>query len=366
MATKTNTEINGKKYYRIRRKVELADGSTVQKNFYGASKTDAEKQFRRFIEEQAQLRVVRQNQYELATVGDRAEEYVTNVLSVSQKYAKGTIDLYRSAYKNYVKSSSLADIPLKDIKAMDIQRFYNSLDVSQQTLKRVNKFMKAFWKWLVLNDYAPDVISAVELPKKADNSRHEDIVVWSDEDIKAILASLGDHRLRFLVYVLLYTGMRISEVLGLKYSDIRDNIIHVERQYYLGELKLPKFDSRRQIPMHRILIDEFRIHEEWHRKEMSLQKYDTEFVFTTRSGKLYDASNVRTALSRFYKANGIKPNHIHAYRATFCTNLCRCDVPLEVASKLLGHKSLEVTARHYALVRPDTISDAIEMFDYKI
>ncbi len=44
---------------------------------------------------------------------------------------------------------------------------------------------------------------------------------------------------------------------------------------------------------------------------------------------------------------------------TFCTELCRAGVPLEVASKLMGHKSIEVTARHYALVKADVQAEAI-------
>lgn len=57
--------------------------------------------------------------------------------------------------------------------------------------------------------------------------------------------------------------------------------------------------------------------------------------------------------------NNIEAKKLHAYRATFCTELCRAGVPLEVASKLMGHKSIEVTARHYALVKRDVQIDAI-------
>ena len=80
---------------------------------------------------------------------------------------------------------------------------------------------------------------------------------------------------------------------------------------------------------------------------------------------LYHQSSVRKALKRFYANRGIPYKKIHAYRATFCTQMCRCGVPLEVTSKLLGHKSLEVTATFYALVRKDTQKDAIEKLNYR-
>ena len=159
--------------------------------------------------------------------------------------------------------------------------------------------------------------------------------------------------------------MRISEVLGLKYSDIEDDVIHVERQYYLKEIKEPKFGSKRIVPLHAKLKEQLPIHKAWHEEEMKKRGYETDFVFTTTNGRLYDRSSVRKALKRFYDANNIPYHHIHAFRATFCTQMCRCDIPLEIASKILGHKSLDVTAQHYALVKKDTMADAIARFSYR-
>lgn len=368
MATKTNYETNGSTYFRIRHKVELADGSTKIKAFYGASKKDAEDKYKKFLEEQAKLKYFSVMEKDNATLGARMEEYVINVLSVSQKYSKGTRTTYMGAWRNHIKDAPIAKMIAADVKPLDIQKFYNSLSVSQQTLKRVHKFMKAFWRWMVLNSFASPVMEAVEIPKKEDNSRHDGIVVWTDEEIYQIQNALErkPHRLAFMIYMLLYTGMRISEILGLRYDDIKDDHIYVNRQYYLGELKDPKFGSSRILPLHSVLKRQLPIHMAWHMEEAKDRGYETDFIFTTKEGRLYDRSSVRKALSRFYEANNIPYKHIHAYRATFCTNMCRCDVPLEIASKLLGHKSLEVTASHYALVRQDSLDDAMERFEYII
>lgn len=366
MATKTNTSINGKDYYRIRRTI---DG--VQKSFYGSSKGDAEKKLKRYLEELAEEKASRKASYDSSTIGDRAEEYVENVLKVSQRYTKGTINRYVGEYERHIKGSSLADMKVKDISASDVQQFYNSLDVSQHGIKELNKFMSGFFKWMQRNGYCDNFLPAVEIPKKEDTSRHEEIVIWEDDEIARILSAMdacekpqNRHRQYFLVYLLLYSGVRISEALGLKYSDIKDGIIHIDRQYYLGELKEPKWGSKRQIPMHEELKRAYEIHREWHQQEMETNGYETEFVFTTSNGRLYHQASVRKALERFYKSNSIPYKHIHAYRATFCTQMCRCGVPLEVTSKLMGHKSLEVTAAHYALVRQDSMVNAISLLEY--
>jgi site-specific recombinase XerD len=368
MATKTNTKINGKDYFRIRRTI---DG--VQKSFYGKSKGDAERKYKEYLEQISREKYEEQTAHDNATFGERAEEFAVNVLSVSQKYAKGTISAYLSAYRLHIKDSDLSKMKLKDVRASDIQKFYNELDVSMHKIKEIHKFMSAFYKWLVLNNYSVNVLVAVEIPRKEDTTRHDDIIVWEDDEIRKILDALNAlesrqnrHRQHFMLYMLLYTGMRISEVLGLKYSDIYDGIIHVDRQYYLEEIKPPKWNSRRQIPMHHVLIEELEAHRAWHEDEMKRNGYSTDFVFTTSTGELYYQASVRKALKRFYKKYDITYKHIHAYRATFCTNLCRCGVSLEVASKLMGHKSMEVTAAHYALVKTDSLQDAINAFDYKI
>lgn len=368
MATKTNTSINGREYYRIRRTI---DG--VQKSFYGRSKGDAERKYKEYLEDLAESKHKRKSEAVDATFGEKAEEYIANSLSVSQRYAKGTINRYIGEYERHIKGTALADTRLKDVRSSTIQEFYNSLDISQHSIKELNKFMSGFSKWMVRNNYCDDIMSAVEIPKKKDTSRHDEIIVWEDDEIERILSAMNApvkpqnrHRQFFLVYLLLYTGVRISEALALSYSNIIDNIIHIEKQYYLGELKEPKWGSKRQIPMHDELKKAFEIHKAWHQGEMKKKGYETDFVFTTSTGQLYHQASVRKAMKRFYDAHDIPYKHLHAYRATFCTQMCRCGVPLEVTSKLMGHKSLEVTAAHYALVRQDSMQDAIDRLSYKI
>ena len=369
MATKKNTSINGKEYYRLRRTI---DGKV--KAFYGTSKHDAERKYREYLEQLAREKYAKEQKKDTDTFGEVAEIYIENILRVSQKYANGTKARYEHGYKAHVKDTDLDKMILSRIKPIDIQMFYNRLDVSKQTLGNLNKFMVGFCKWAVLNGYCDDFMGAVEIPQKPDNKRHEGIVVWEQDEIRQILTAseMGAEplsvpvRQAFMVRVMIYTGARISEVLSLRYSDFENGMANIERQCYAGELKPPKYNSARQIPMHEELKRTLPIHKAWHQQEMKQNGYKTDFVFTTPTGKLYQPANVRKALRKFYEENGIPYKHPHAYRATFCTQLCRCGVPLEVASALLGHKSMEVTAKHYALVKTDTKEDAISKLTYEI
>ena len=107
MATKTNTEINGQKYYRIRRTVgyEIVDGvrRPIIKNFYGSSKTDAEKMYDDYKDEQMRVKYEGEQLLSTASLHMRAAEYIKNALEVSDKYAANTKKKYKNCYYNHIE-----------------------------------------------------------------------------------------------------------------------------------------------------------------------------------------------------------------------------------------------------------------------
>ncbi len=369
MATKKNTAIKyGDKeynYFRITRTVghEWKDGKKIpiKKQFVGISKGNAEQKFREYQEEQLRKKYEKEHaatEAQLKPFGEYAEEYTYEVF-MNSTYAKGTKRRYEQSYRVHIKGSWITSLPICEVDAKTIQDFYMWLPVSKQNLKSINKWMSAFYKWLTLNKVSGNVLSAVTMPEKYDNRKKDEIIVWEPNEIHTILTSSGRHRLRFMMFLMNYCGLRISECLGLKYSDIRSGFVHVDRQYYQGDIVPPKHDSYRKIPIHPELEKAMLIHKERFESEARRNKYKTEFVFTSDSGELLEYGNVRRSLNRYYDRIGVPGKSPHTYRATFCTELCRASVSLEVASKLMGHKSIEVTAKHYALVKQDVQIEAI-------
>lgn len=367
MATKKNTTVksqDGKtyEYFRITRTVghEWKNGKKVpiKKQFTGTSKGNAEKKYKEYLEEQhKQKEVITDN---TKPIGTLMQYYADNILSVDQKYAHGTKIRYLSSYNVHIKDAQFTEIQASLIQASDIQKFYNNLDVTMSVIKGVHKFMVAFFKWASRAEKIRNVMPSVILPTKKENKRHEEIVVWTDDELEKITASLENNRLKFFVILEIYTGLRISELISVKYKDIDDNQLHVQRQYYKGEICNPKYDSKRYIPLHPRVIEELYKHKQWHGKEMEENGYKTDYIFTSRNGKLLDDKNIRRALKRMYANNNIPYKHFHAYRATFCTNLCFSGAPIEAAAKLMGHKSVEVTAKYYTFVSKSTMQSAID------
>ena len=170
MATKTNTTINGNKYYRITRTIGHRydqDGQRrpVTKQFYGPSKRAAEQAFEKWKEDQ-RLQRERKN-LNRTSFGQLAELYSNEVLAVSGKYAQGTIERYQSAYRNWIKTDpALCSIPICDLTAMDLQLFFNRANCTQSNIAQTHQFLFGMFKWLVLQGICTNLLSAVEIPKK--------------------------------------------------------------------------------------------------------------------------------------------------------------------------------------------------------
>lgn len=365
MATKTNFEVNGRKYFKITRTIghEIVDGKTkpIKKVFYGTSKTQAEKKYQEWLIEQEQLKsqAVDSNK----PLGTVIEYYIDNVFSPSRDYEESTKERYVGAYRRFQKNDGtrLLLTPIQSVTSSDIQTAYNRFDTKQSSLNSLNSFLGGFFRWGVMSRYCNDVLSPVAIPKKPKTVRSDDIEVWTDDELELIDQITVGNRIRLMTFIGRYAGLRVSEVLGLKYSDFTEDTIKVRRQDYRGDLKAPKYNSVRDIPLHPRLKEEFEIHRKWHEQEMKKVGYKTDFLFTTNLGTRYDDSGIRKRFRKLYAANDMENKKFHAFRHTFCTNLCRAGVPIQVASKLMGHKSVEVTAKFYTLVEKDEQRNAIAL-----
>ena len=348
MAKNTTIKRNGKEYnyFRITRTVghKYKEGRKVpiKKQFVGSSERDAERKYKEWLLKHEEETVLDSNK----TFGSLAEFYTDNILSVNIKYSVGTRDQYTKAYERYVKDSNLKDLPMSVIKAEDIQKFYNDLNVSHSVIVMVHKFMRGFMLWQSRNNYGKYLLDSVIIPEKPVIKNQNGIITWTDEELEKILSSEPDYVLLPLVTTALYTGLRISELIGLKYEDVYDDTIHVNRQYYRGTWCPPKGNKTRMVPVHEKIRD--------------IVSFANEgLIFKSASGTPLDPKNINRSLDRYYGRIGIPHKKFHAYRATFITNLCRKGVPIQIVSKLAGHENINVTAKYYAAVDIKTMKQAV-------
>lgn len=118
--------------------------------------------------------------------------------------------------------------------------------------------------------------------------------------------------------------------------------------------------SYRSIPLTKSTIQEIEAHKAWQRREMMEKGYRTEYLFTTSTGAWYLRRNVKKALDRLCKREGLPHHKFHAFRHTFGTNLSRAGVPIEEVSELMGHSRIETTAKYYINIDADRKREAVE------
>ena len=370
MAKKTNCKVNGNEYYRIYRKVGMKLNSEDiwvddRKAFYGTSKKDAESKYAEYMS--------RKNigSVEGTCIGALMDQWIETTFKQCD-LKDSTKRNYISAYKTHFRHTELAGTALCDIRPMTLQDFYNNCDIAHGTLISINNLLKRFFNYVELTGLGRDITRSVVVPKKQKNEAEEfeHVDVWDDADLKKVIDSLEGHRLRLLVVLAVNTGARISELLALTYSDIKDDMLYITKQLKdesnrnsdneQNYTTTKTYSSNRVIPLSDKVLNEITIHRLNHRKEMMENNYRTDNIFTTATGNHYYRKNISLALSRLYKRIGV-PHHVfHSFRHTFGTNLSRAGVPIEETSKLMGHSSINVTAKYYINIDAKRKKNAVE------
>ena len=380
-------EKDGTKYYRISRTIgkklnENGFEVPVRREFTARTKKEATQKYEEYLENRASD-INNANVY----FGITADAWINDFFIPDDSLKGSTKAQYLSSWNRFIKTAEFYNYPLKEVTSKVIQRRYNELyeqGESSNAIRYANLLMKKFFKYIDTECLGRNITASLSVPKGNVQKKSQEIIVWEDEEISKILGSLdqADPRFRFRLLIVLayYTGCRIGEILGLTYDDIQDGTLSVNKQHARdldfdenGKIKakydisLPKTaNSIRKIPLHKRVLSELRIHKRWHLKEQLNKGYRTNYLFTTDSGKLYDPSNVRTALNRYYRKIGVEEKNIHAYRHTFGTNLCRQGVPIQTASKLLGHDDISTTAKYYVNISADEKARAIDKLEVNL
>ena len=320
-----------------------------------------------------------------ATINDTFDRY----MAVKYELRESTRSNYNYMYDHFVRDE-FGRKRLVDIKYSDILQFYNYLlnekNVALCTLDSVHCLLHPTFQLAVRDDIIrknPTDGVIKEILKQCGKNKGVRRALTVEQQ-RAFMDYIANHPVYYhwwpLVTVLLGTGCRIGECLGLRWEDLdfENKVISINHSlvYYPVDgsknstlrVSSPKTDAGiRNIPMLDVVRDAFELErEEQQETGFNEQVIDgmSGFVFKNRFGCAHNPQTVNDAIKRIVanynseerlaakkekRQEVILPNFsCHVLRHTFATRLCEVETNLKVIQYVMGHKNIETTMDIYA------------------
>lgn len=309
-----------------------------------------------------------------------ADYYYTWLMDKKPSYKATSFKDYETIYRLYIKGRPIGKARLKKLSQTDLKRQYRDLmneGITPQTIHRINTKLKACLNTAIREEVIiKNPCSLVELPKITKIKKRE---VLTAEEQASFIEAIQGHKLELLYIVALATGMRLGEILGLKwkYIDFTNNTIEVyntiQRIFVFDDnmkkkLKTieqtPKTENgTRVIPLPVSLIPKLKEHRkrQLENKLKYGQSYNiSDYVFTDEMGRIIDNKKPNRNLQSILKTLGIEPIKFHGLRKTYATRLFENGVPPKTVQTLLGHADIQTTLNIYTEVMDTEKQKAVD------
>lgn len=295
------------------------------------------------------------------------EHLFTNVKS---SVSLGTFERYMSLYSTHVKDSEIGKINVKSILRSDLQKFLNSKsNKSKKSLIMLKFLLTQSFNYAISNHLIRiNPMDGVKLPLS--KYKPKDIEVLTLDEQSSYVKVASDSFYTMLFTVELNTGMRVGEIIALKWEnvDLQNGLIKVRESsrlvkeyddYGKGEDRLitkdPKTEAgKRDIPIHKDIINNLK---KFKLKNGACEK---DYVFVNTKGNQIKYDSIAKAHNLICEKAKIRNITFHCLRHTFATRLIEQGIDYKTVSLLLGHTDIKTTLNLYAHSTNDTKKDAID------
>lgn len=252
-------------------------------------------------------------------------------------YSNDLDKLYQYADSQLIKKSP-KDYSLGDLRAFIM--WVNELGMIPSTQARIISGIKAFYKYLLMEDYiTADPSALLEVPKI---TRKLPDTLSIDEINKLIgaidLSRPEGPRNKAMLEVLYGCGLRVSELTELKLSNL----------YLDPDVEFIKVTGKgskeRLVPIGGEAIKALRIWIDLVRVHVPIQRGEEDLVFLNRRGKRLSRVHVFTMIKQLAEMTGLGKNiSPHTFRHSFATHLVEGGADLRAVQEMLGHESITTT-----------------------
>ena len=262
-------------------------------------------------------------------------------LKVERSLADNSVNAYIRDIRKLADFCSKIKINELNISLNEIREFIadlNSKNISARSQARIISGVKAFFKYLIIEDYITnDPTMLIENPKIGLKLPE----VLSVDEIELIISSIDlsnkqGERNRAILETLYSCGLRVTELINLKISNInfKEGYIKVIGKGDKERLTPIGSNALKYISMY---VNEVRIHQK-------ISKNHEDFVFLNNRGSKLSRVMIFTLIKRIVDKVGIKKKvSPHTFRHSFATHLIEGGADLRAVQEMLGHESITTT-----------------------
>ncbi|MDF0708672.1 site-specific tyrosine recombinase XerD [Flagellimonas okinawensis] len=248
-----------------------------------------------------------------------------------------TMDLEKLA--NYLEEQTIEEKPM-EISRETVQQFIYDIAkiVSPRTQARIISGLRGFFTYLVFEDYREDnPMDLIETPKIG--RKLPDTL--SEQEIDLLITAIDlskpeGERNRAILETLYGCGLRVSELINLKLSDLYFNEDFIK--------VTGKGNKQRFVPISGVNQKYIDIYRKEVRVHLPIKKEHEDYVFLNRRGKQLTRAMIFTIVKRLAETIGLDKNiSPHTFRHSFATHLLENGADLRAIQQMLGHESITTT-----------------------
>ncbi len=276
-------------------------------------------------------------------------------------YEKGLSPKSVEAYLHDVQllADFLGDDKIADATFEELQKFLKHLyesDFNARSQARIVSGIRAFYRYLIYASVREDDPTELLDAPKIGMHLPDVLTVEEIKDIIAVidLSTPEGHRNRAMVEVMYGCGLRVSELVTLRLSNLffDDGFIKV----------VGKGNKERLIPIGKTAINAVNQYVEGKRKLLKIKKGEEDYVFLNRRGAHLTREMVFMLVKKWVAAAGIdKTVSPHTFRHSFATHLIEGGADLRAVQEMLGHESI-TTTEIYTHLDQDYLRTNIALF----
>ena len=305
------------------------------------------------------------------TLGQFIERWLAEY--VKPNLSPRTSEGYQSIYQSHI-FETIGKLQLKNLKPEHIQKYYSDRlaeGLSSTTVRHhammLHRVLEHALKWQLLSRNPADAVTPPI-------TRHVEMHTLDESQIETILTEAENTPYYCLFTLALYTGMRRSELLALRWQDIDLIMAEISVSRSMHRLLTHEIifrgtktaKSSRTVALSPNICTALRHHLDNEMAQCARLKIpfsNDRLVFCQWDGKPLIPHTVSQAWRRLTRRLGIHDIHFHSLRHTHATLLLKQGVHPKIVQERLGHSSISITLDTYSHVSPGMQRKAAEAFD---